>query len=100
MVTLSKTQTLNGEIYIEVESTELSPVYDMNYTAGEETGKTKVLVKTMSQFIDKEGRKSGGIQEQILNSDLYYKNLEQVRKDEDAFIKYVRDAEDSFVTLL
>lgn len=92
MIDLSKTQTLNGEIYIEVESTE---PYAMEGVTT--TGKVKVLVKTMSQFLDKNGRKSGGIQEQIVNEELYYKNLTEVRADEDAFVKYVRDVEDSFI---
>lgn len=76
---IKKTQTINGEITVK------------------ENGED-ILVKTMSQYIDERGRRCGSIGEQMLNEELYYSNLEQVRADEDAFLAKVREIEDSFLT--
>lgn len=82
MIEIEKTQTVNGKITVK-------QVVD---------GKERVVVvKTMSQYIDEKGHRSGGIGESVMNKELYYANLEQMRADEDAFIQKIREIEDNFI---
>ena len=56
-----------------------------------------IQAKTMSQTFNEKGHRSGPIGEYVVNQELYYSNIEQCRKQEDAFLNEMRKIEDEYL---